>query len=95
MTKDENRVKVNSKGSQQSLNQEELHTELQDSQKPKQKRGKEISTSSIFLRKRKEKKISVHKIKSTHREKLPFEYYGNQEKEVTHSAWENQEMLQR
>lgn len=41
-----------------------------------------------------EKKI--HKIKSTHRDKkVALECYGNSEREVTHPAWENQEMLQR
>lgn len=88
-------AKVNSKVPGESLNQGQLHTELWASQKPKQKRGQEASvTSSMSIRER-EKKISVHKAKSTLRDRVAFGYYGNSEKEVTHSAWENQEMLHR
>lgn len=38
---------------------------------------------------------SVHKIKLDHRDLVASKYYGNTEKEVTNSVWENQEMLQR
>lgn len=37
----------------------------------------------------------IHKIKLDHRDMIASKYYGNREKEVTNSVWENQDMLQR
>lgn len=62
------------------------------SQRPKQKEKKKYSQAFLCPE---EKNCKVHKIKLDHRDMVASEYCGNTEKEVTHSVWENQEMLQR